>query len=61
MVLHSGASTTYGGQESRFGFVADFSAENEVGIDENISVGYKGKFMCTPDLEFTITGDTTHS
>lgn len=25
----------------RFGFVAVFSVENEVGIDENISVGYK--------------------
>ena len=27
----------------RFGFVAVFSVENEVGIDENIPIGYKGE------------------
>ena len=27
-----------------FGLVAVFSTENVVGIDENISVGYKDKF-----------------
>ena len=38
-------STIYGGQNSKFGFVANFSADNEVGIDENISVGYKGEII----------------
>lgn len=39
------ASTTYGGQDSGFSFVAVFRATNEVGIDENISVGYKADFI----------------
>ena len=43
VVLHRGISTTYGGRESRFSFVAVFGAGNEVGINENISVGYKGE------------------
>jgi hypothetical protein len=30
-------------RDVRFGFVAVFRVENEVGIDENISVGYKDK------------------
>lgn len=41
VVLHRGVLTTYGGRKSKFGFVAVFGAKNEVGIDENISVGYK--------------------
>lgn len=41
VVLHRGAPTTYGGRKTIFGFVAVFGAKNEVGIDENISVGYK--------------------
>ena len=36
-------TTIYGGRNSRFGFVAVFRAENEVGNDENISIGYKGE------------------
>ena len=36
--------TTYGGQESEFGFVAVFSAGNEVGISKRFPVGYKGEF-----------------
>jgi hypothetical protein len=35
--------STYLGRDVRFGFVAVFRVENEVGIDENISVGYKDK------------------
>ena len=35
-------TAVYGGWFSRFGFVAVFSDGNDVGIDENISVGYKG-------------------
>ena len=35
-------TSTYGGWFLKFGFVAVFSGENEVGIDKNISVGYKG-------------------
>ena len=38
------APTTYGGQESKFGFVAVFSAGNEVGISKRFPVGYKGEF-----------------
>lgn len=41
VVLHRGIPTTYGGQKTIFGFVAVFGVKNEVGIDENISVGYK--------------------
>ena len=41
VALYRGTSTTYGGQKSKFGFVAVFGAKNEVGIDENISVSYK--------------------
>ena len=41
VVLHRGISTTYGGRESRFGFVAERSAANEAGIDKNNSVGCK--------------------
>lgn len=36
-------TAAYGGRFSRFSFVAVFSAVNEVGIDKNISVGYKGE------------------
>ena len=43
MVLRGSAPTTYGGQNKSFGFVAVFRTRNEVGIDENISVGCKGK------------------
>ena len=39
-----GVSTICGGQDSRFRFAAVFGAGNEVGIGQNISVGYKGKF-----------------
>ena len=42
VVQYRGVSTTYGGRESKFGFVSVFGAKNEVGIDKNISVGYKG-------------------
>ena len=41
VVLHRGIPTTYGGRKTIFGFVAVFGVKNEVGIDENISVGYK--------------------
>ena len=34
-------TAAYGGWFSKFGFAAVFRAENEVGIDENISVGHK--------------------
>ena len=34
-------TAAYGGWFSRFGFAAVFKVENKVGIDENISVGYK--------------------
>ena len=37
-------TTAYGGKKVRFGFTAVFSTTNEVGIDENISVGYKCEF-----------------
>lgn len=40
-------TAAYGGWFSRFGFVAVFRAGNEVGIDENISVGYKAESMWT--------------
>lgn len=40
-VLHRGIPTTYGGRKTIFGFVAVFGVKNEVGIDENISVGGK--------------------
>ena len=40
VVLHRGVLTTYGGRKSKFGFATVFGAKNEVGIDENISVGY---------------------
>ena len=43
VVRCGGISTTYGGRESGFSFAAVFSVTNEVGIDKNISVGYKGK------------------
>ena len=43
VVSHRRVSTTYGGRESRFGFAAVFKGENKVGIDKNISVGYKGE------------------
>ena len=42
MVSHAIAPTTYGGRESKFGFVAVFRTENELGIVENISVDCKG-------------------
>lgn len=38
-------TAAYGGRFSCFSFVAVFSTGNEVGIDENVSVGYKGKFV----------------
>ena len=44
VVLRGNNSTTYGGQFCDFGFVAVFRSGNDAGIDENISVGYKGKF-----------------
>lgn len=37
-------TAVYGGCFSRFGFAAVFRGGNEVGIDENISIGYKGEF-----------------
>ena len=37
-------TATYGGWFLSFGFVAVFRAENEVGIDKNFSVGYKGEY-----------------
>ena len=36
-------TAAYGGCFSGFGFAAVFSVENEVGIDANISVGYKSE------------------
>ena len=45
MVTNEDASTTYGGQDYKIGFAADFIEENEVDIDKNISVGYKGKLQ----------------
>ena len=41
VVLHRSIPTTYGGRKTIFGFVAVFGAKNEVGVDEQISVGYK--------------------
>ena len=43
VVRCGGIFTTYGGRESGFSFAAVFSVTNEVGIDKDISVGYKGK------------------
>ena len=40
--FQSAETTAYVGWFLKFGFVAVFRSENEVGIDENISVGYKG-------------------
>ena len=39
VVLRLGASTTYGGQKSRFRFVAVSGTNNEVGINTSIPVG----------------------
>ena len=36
-------TAAYGGLFSKSGFAAVFSGENEVGIDKNISVSYKGE------------------
>lgn len=44
VVMHQGVLTTYGGRKSKFGFAAIFRTGNDAGIDENISVGCKGKF-----------------
>ena len=41
MVLYQDVSTTFIGQKSRFGVVAVFKVDNEVGIDGCVSVGYK--------------------
>lgn len=32
-------TAAYGGRKTEFGFVAVFTAENDVGIDENFPVG----------------------
>ena len=55
VVTQSNISTTYGGQDSRFGFAAVFSATNEVGIDIHISVGYKGRFRVWSKYELVET------
>ena len=44
VVSRGNDSTTYGGHESSFGFVAVFRTTNEGRIDIHISVGHKGKF-----------------
>lgn len=44
VVLYRDASTTYGGQKSKFGFLAVFRHENDVGIEDRIPVGYEAKF-----------------
>ena len=41
VVLYQDVSTTFSGQKSRFGVVAVFKVDNEVGIDGCVSVGYK--------------------
>lgn len=41
VVYRRGISTTYGGQKSKFGFVAVLRVMNEEGIDVHIPVGYK--------------------
>ena len=54
MVSHAIAPTTYGGRESKFGFVAVFRTENELGIVENISVDCKGDSTDGYNLFLTI-------
>lgn len=39
-----------GGQKSGFAFVAERSISTEVGIDENIYVGYKWEFALLPNI-----------
>jgi len=45
-------TAAYGGRFLDFGFVAVFSIENEVGIDENSSVGYKSAPDNLPSFSF---------
>ncbi|MBQ5656118.1 MAG: hypothetical protein IIV14_01625, partial [Bacteroidaceae bacterium] len=54
VVSHAIAPTTYGGRESKFGFVAVFRTENELGIVENISVDCKGDSTYGYNLFLTI-------
>jgi len=48
VVLQRYASTTYGGQKLRFGFVAVSGMVSEVSIDVRISVGYKCEIGAAP-------------
>jgi len=54
VVSHAITPTTYGGRESKFGFVAVFRTENELSIVENISVDCKGDFTYGYNLFLTI-------